>query len=148
MAVRLSALQAGHPIAPGRFLVLISVRGWVDPRIIVWLEGLGQLRKVHLIGTLTHDLPACSIVSQPTTLPHAPNIRANKSSVISLHWWSIIQDNISEFVNDSGLIKLQTTVSILRNLNTYWNSLHMLFTRKIKSLLLTCNWKRQKPMQN
>jgi hypothetical protein len=31
MAVRLSALLAAHPLPPGRFLVLISLRGWVNP---------------------------------------------------------------------------------------------------------------------
>jgi hypothetical protein len=44
MAVRLSALRADRPLLPGRFLVLISVRGGVDARVIVRLEGLGQLK--------------------------------------------------------------------------------------------------------
>jgi hypothetical protein len=44
MAVRLSALGAAAPLPPGRFLVLISVRGRVDPRDIAQLEGLEQLK--------------------------------------------------------------------------------------------------------
>jgi hypothetical protein len=43
--VNLSALRAGCSLPPGRFLVLISVRGWVDPSARVRLEGLGQLEK-------------------------------------------------------------------------------------------------------
>jgi hypothetical protein len=72
MAVRLSALRAGRPLPPGRFMVLICVRGSVDPRAIVRLEELGKLKKFHLIGTRTRDLPVCSIVPQPTTLPRTP----------------------------------------------------------------------------
>jgi hypothetical protein len=44
MAVRLSALHASHPLPSGRFLVLISLKGKVDPRAIVRLEGSGKLK--------------------------------------------------------------------------------------------------------
>jgi hypothetical protein len=45
MAVRLLALCAGRPpFTPARFLVLISVRGCVDPRTTTRLEELGQLK--------------------------------------------------------------------------------------------------------
>jgi hypothetical protein len=44
MAVMLSALWEGGPLPPGRMLVLISVRGRVELRTTVLLEGLGQLK--------------------------------------------------------------------------------------------------------
>jgi hypothetical protein len=31
-----------------------------------------SIEKIHLIGTRTRDLPACSIVPQPAKLPRAP----------------------------------------------------------------------------
>jgi hypothetical protein len=81
MAVRLSALHAGRPLPPGIFLVLISVKGCVDPRAIMQLEGLGQLKKSNdLIGNRTRDLPACSIVPQPTMLLRAPYLYIVQSS--------------------------------------------------------------------
>jgi hypothetical protein len=51
VVMKLSALGAGCPLLTGRFLVLISVRGCVDPRVIVQLEGLGQMKNpVTLLG--------------------------------------------------------------------------------------------------
>jgi hypothetical protein len=44
MAVKLLALRAGRPSPPGNSLVLISVRGRVDPTATGRLEGLGQLK--------------------------------------------------------------------------------------------------------
>jgi hypothetical protein len=36
-------------------------------------EGLGQFKKIHLIGTRSRDLPVCSIVPQPLRY-HVPHI--------------------------------------------------------------------------
>jgi hypothetical protein len=51
MAVKFSALLSDRPLPPGRFLVvLISVRGSVDLRAIVRLEGIGQLKNPMTLG--------------------------------------------------------------------------------------------------
>jgi hypothetical protein len=95
MAVRLSTLSAGRPLSPGIFLVLISVRGSIDPRAIVRLEVLGQFKKSNdLIGTWTSDLPACSVVPQSTTLPRATwlcSLTINISDSISSTPWGILK---------------------------------------------------------
>jgi hypothetical protein len=55
------------------FFLLISVRGWVDPRAIVQLEVLGKLKNPMTSSRLKPTtIQACSIAPQPTTLPRAP----------------------------------------------------------------------------
>jgi hypothetical protein len=61
MAVRLSFLCAGLPLHPGRFLVLNSVTGRVEPRAIIRLEGLAQFKNAMIssgIETATFRLSA------------------------------------------------------------------------------------------
>jgi hypothetical protein len=43
-AVRFLDIFAGRPLPPERFLLLISVRDWVDPKPIERLEGLSQFK--------------------------------------------------------------------------------------------------------
>jgi hypothetical protein len=47
------------PLSPGICLVLINVRGCVDPGVIVWLKGLGQLKN-----------PVTSGIEPATSTPH------------------------------------------------------------------------------
>jgi hypothetical protein len=68
MAVR-SDLRASRPLPAGRFLVLISVRRWVDPRDHSAAGWISSTEKSNdLIGNRTRDLPACSIVPSHKTL--------------------------------------------------------------------------------
>jgi hypothetical protein len=89
MVARLSPLRADCPLPPGRFLILISVRGWGDP------NAGGRIRLTEkfsdLTGNRTRDILAYNIVPQPTTLPHGPiglhdNWYLQESRITKLRW--------------------------------------------------------------
>jgi hypothetical protein len=55
---------------PYVLVVLISVRRWVDPRVIWRIRSIKK--SSDLIENRIFDFPACSIMLQPTTLSRAP----------------------------------------------------------------------------
>jgi hypothetical protein len=108
IVVRFSALRADRPLFPERFLVLISVRGWVDHR------AAGRMKSIEksndLLWNLTHDLSICSIVPQPTTLPCKKHIRI----FVRNHWraesvrrpwrrWELTETNLTGCIWGCGL---------------------------------------------
>jgi hypothetical protein len=52
------------------------------------LEGLGKLKKIHLNGIRSRDLPACTIVPEPTTLLRAPKqeVQGITNRLLSFHY--------------------------------------------------------------
>jgi hypothetical protein len=109
MAVRLSALRAGLPSPARRFLLLISVWGWVDPSAIVRLERLRQMNvnnnwawsTTHWFActctctALTHQFtrysfhvtPYATLVLKPVLITHFPT---NKAASLLNIWWLLL----------------------------------------------------------
>jgi hypothetical protein len=69
MAVRLSGLRAGRPLPHQEdfwYSFLLEAESTPGPECR-WKDEVNW--KIRLIGTRTRDFPACSIMSQPATLP-------------------------------------------------------------------------------
>ena len=68
--VRLSALRTGHLYPQEISLVLISIRGWVDPQGHSAAGRIISMKNSNdTIGNRIRDLSACGAVPQPTAPP-------------------------------------------------------------------------------
>jgi hypothetical protein len=142
MEVWLSALSAGRPLPPGRFLVLISVKSLSRPQ---GHSTAGRIRPTErsndLIGNRNRELPAFSIVPQPTTLLRATAIRffRNRNSYSYNHvldtlifrTYSPDQDKIRNVFNGfiicPSLLEAAGTRVPVRNITRLWFLLYSVF---------------------
>jgi hypothetical protein len=86
--MRLSALHAGCSLPQGKFLVLISIGGWVDVGAIVRLEGLGWLKNPTSSGieSATFQLVAQCLNQLHYHMPH-PSHGIPQNSISTQSWF-------------------------------------------------------------
>jgi hypothetical protein len=135
MAAQLLTTHISRAVLRNIFLlmVLISFRGWLKPQGLVWLEGLGKMKKklIHLTGSRTRDLPACSLYCvasvQDSLFGFCVNIfvtlvtqwyyewksrwtptNPNKKSLCSATSWQFTTLNICSFVRQCNTFTSQT----------------------------------------
>jgi hypothetical protein len=124
MAIRLSALRAGRPSSPGRFLVLISVRSLVHPRAIMRLERLCQLKNPMTSSRIkpsTFRLVAPYLSQLRYRVPHIDDVN------IYYYIWL--------YVNIFNILLLAFYTGFVRRKIVFWN-MNMLQSGNLCGLLV------------
>jgi hypothetical protein len=80
------SLMRRRLLPPGRFPVLISVRGWVDPKSIVWLEGLVKLK--NPMASEIEPVPLALLYNERIQMSYFIQLRSDPA-LVWLQWDTI-----------------------------------------------------------